>query len=95
MCKKPNFFIVGAAKSGTTSLAKYLEQHKDIFLSPIKEPFFMYPIMAGKTLTITDPYSKEQAIQNGLVKHQRDTCLTKTHLKFLLNLTLKQKSSFA
>lgn len=34
----PNFFIVGAAKAGTTSLYHYLSQHPDIFMSPVKEP---------------------------------------------------------
>ena len=29
---KPNFFIVGAAKSGTTSLWAYLKQHPDIYM---------------------------------------------------------------
>ena len=37
---KPDFFIVGAAKSGTTSLYHYLNQHPEIYLSPIKEPNF-------------------------------------------------------
>ena len=38
---KPNFFIVGAAKSGTTSLWMYLKQHPDIFMPEtvnLKEP---------------------------------------------------------
>ena len=35
-----NLFIVGAAKSGTTSLYNYLIQHPDIFLPRIKEPNF-------------------------------------------------------
>ena len=30
--KKPNFLIVGAAKSGTTSLYHYLKQNPDIFM---------------------------------------------------------------
>jgi hypothetical protein len=34
----PNFLIIGAAKSGTTSLYHYLRQHPDIFMSRIKEP---------------------------------------------------------
>ena len=34
----PNFFIVGAAKAGTTSLANYLAQHPDIFIPELKEP---------------------------------------------------------
>ena len=33
----PNFLIVGAAKSGTTSLYHYLKQHPDIYLPPGKE----------------------------------------------------------
>ncbi len=36
----PNFFIVGAAKCGTTSLYKYLEQHPDVFVSKEKEPHY-------------------------------------------------------
>lgn len=38
--RKPNLFIVGAAKSGTSSLATYLAQHPDIFVSGIKEPAY-------------------------------------------------------
>lgn len=48
----PNTFIIGAAKSGTTSLYEYLRQHPDAFMSPTKEPrYFAYaespPPMAG------------------------------------------------
>ena len=38
--RKPNLFIVGAAKSGTSSLAAYLSQHPNIFVSGIKEPAY-------------------------------------------------------
>ena len=34
----PNFFVVGAPKAGTTSLYHYLDQHPDVYMSPIKEP---------------------------------------------------------
>jgi hypothetical protein len=34
----PNFFIVGAPKAGTTSLYAYLDQHPQVYMSPIKEP---------------------------------------------------------
>ncbi|MGA1984590.1 MAG: sulfotransferase [Acidobacteriaceae bacterium] len=34
----PDFFIVGAAKAGTTSLYHYLGQHPEIYISPLKEP---------------------------------------------------------
>ncbi|MFY0594214.1 sulfotransferase family protein [Roseivirga sp.] len=38
--RHPNFFILGAAKSGTTSLHHYLKQHPQIFMSEVKEPSF-------------------------------------------------------
>ena len=37
---KPNFFIPGAAKSGTTTLHELLNLHPDISMSKIKEPVF-------------------------------------------------------
>lgn len=40
MQKKPNLFIIGAPKSGTTSLSYYLSQHPQIYFSKIKEPHF-------------------------------------------------------
>jgi Sulfotransferase family len=36
----PNLYIVGAAKSGTTSLYHYLRQHPDVFMPSYKEPHF-------------------------------------------------------
>lgn len=36
----PTFFIIGAAKAGTTSLYYYLAQHPQIQMSAIKEPNF-------------------------------------------------------
>lgn len=38
--KLPNFLIVGATKSGTTSLYYYLKQHPEIYMSDSKEPRF-------------------------------------------------------
>lgn len=38
--KLPDFLIVGAAKSGTTSLYYYLKQHPQIFMPINKEPWF-------------------------------------------------------
>ncbi len=40
----PNFFVIGAAKCGTTSLALYLGLHPEIHISAINEPrFFAEP----------------------------------------------------
>jgi hypothetical protein len=38
--KKPNFFIIGAPKCGTTSLSEYLRTHPDIYFSNPKEPHY-------------------------------------------------------
>lgn len=38
--KKPNFFIIGAPKCGTTSMAAWLYEHPNIYMSPVKEPNF-------------------------------------------------------
>lgn len=37
---KPNFFIIGAPRSGTTALTRYLKDHPNIFFSSIKEPYY-------------------------------------------------------
>src|SRR5438067_1876114 len=36
----PNFFIVGAARSGTTSFNRYLSQHPQVYITPRKEVHF-------------------------------------------------------
>lgn len=38
--KAPNFFIAGAPKAGTDSLYYELDQHPEIYMSPIKEPCY-------------------------------------------------------
>ena len=44
----PNFFVVGAARAGTTSVDRYLDEHPEIYMSPIKEPsYFARDILPG------------------------------------------------
>jgi GrpB-like predicted nucleotidyltransferase (UPF0157 family) len=38
--RRPNFFIVGAPRSGTASMFSYLKQHPEIYCSIDKEPHF-------------------------------------------------------
>lgn len=47
LVNKPNFFIVGAPKCGTTALYSYLAGHPDICMSKIKEPHFFAPDTIG------------------------------------------------
>lgn len=37
---KPTFFVIGAAKAGTTSLCELLGAHPEVFFSDPKEPQF-------------------------------------------------------
>ena len=48
--KLPNFFILGAGRSGTTTLAAVLRRHPEIYLSTPKEPtFFSEPFQVTRT----------------------------------------------
>ena len=38
---KPNLFIIGAPKCGTSALAHYLSEHPKVFFSNPKEPFYL------------------------------------------------------
>lgn len=48
MNSKPNFFIVGAPKSGTTALWSYLSQHPEVFMCRPKEPQFFSDDTCGE-----------------------------------------------
>ncbi|MCF8095110.1 MAG: sulfotransferase [Desulfobacteraceae bacterium] len=49
--KKPNFFIIGAPKCGTTALAQWLGEHPNIYISPVKEPHFYSTDIANRQTT--------------------------------------------
>jgi hypothetical protein len=58
----PNFFIVGAQKSGTTSMYNYLRLHPKIFLSPIKEPAYFSKFRGSVPFKTKSP-TKEQYLE--------------------------------
>jgi hypothetical protein len=55
--KRPNFFIVGAPRSGTTSMYWHLSSHPNIYMSKIKEPYFFdkraYGIMQNAVTSLS------------------------------------------
>jgi hypothetical protein len=52
----PNFIVIGAAKAGTTALYWYLEEHPDVFMSPVKETnYFAYGVDERGNLLYGDP----------------------------------------
>lgn len=54
----PNFVIIGAGKSGTTALYRYLEQHPQVYMSPVKETNF-FALEGGKA-DFRDPSAPER-----------------------------------
>jgi hypothetical protein len=55
--KKPDFFLVGAPKCGTTAMCDYLDQHPDIFISTVKEPnYFGKDLIGPKAVNNIEDY---------------------------------------
>lgn len=52
--KKPNFFIIGAPKCGTTSLAAWLASHPEVYVSATKEPRFFSPDIVPVRLSLSE-----------------------------------------
>jgi len=46
--RKPNLFIIGAPKCGTTALSEYLRAHPQVFFSTPKEPHFFSNDVASR-----------------------------------------------
>ena len=73
----PNFFVVGAPKTGTTSLYHYLDQHPAVYMSPIKEPCFFAPevvalVPHAREIFMNDA-SALQAYLDGPVREKRQS----------------------
>lgn len=51
---KPNFFIVGAPKAGTSALYSFLKQHPEVFVPARKEPHFFGTDLCGGHFFIRD-----------------------------------------
>jgi sulfotransferase family protein len=55
MSPKPDFFIVGAPKCGTTALFRYLAVHPAVFIPKLKEPdYFCTDLWSGHVATLTE-----------------------------------------
>lgn len=66
--KKPNFFIIGAGKCGTTALYTYLKRHQQIFMPDVKEPGYFADDFDGVYIRDYDQYLRlfEDASDNHL-----------------------------
>lgn len=59
--KQPNFFIIGAPKCGTTSLARYLGDHPQVFVTTPKEPCYF-----SRSLTVDRVQRRSKACHRSL-----------------------------
>lgn len=64
---KVDFFVVGAARSGTTSLYNYLIQHPEIYLTKIKELNYFSEV-ESKDLSLYDKPEKNQFYHTKIIK---------------------------
>ena len=55
---KPNFFILGAPKCGTTSLARWLETHPNVYFSPVKEPHYFSTDLSNRVIKTEADYRR-------------------------------------
>ena len=61
----PNFFVIGAAKAGTTSLHWYLAEHPAVFMTTMKDPaYFAYGVDADGRLLWGNPDLHEFPIKS-------------------------------
>ncbi|NQX87062.1 MAG: sulfotransferase [Halioglobus sp.] len=74
----PTFIVIGAPKAGTTSVYHYLDQHPDIYMSPVKEPHYF-------SLT-------EEMLRNNTKSHMHGVTYTKEEYQNLFSEAAGQRA---
>lgn len=62
--RKPNFFIAGAPKCGTSALYVYLKAHPQIFMPEVKEPEYFAEDILGERRTISSWEAYQRLFEN-------------------------------
>ena len=75
MTHTPNLFIVGAPKSGTTSLYEYLKGHPQVFMSVVKEPCYFAADLAFDHSGNFLVYEKDAQLYDDLFAEAGDAML--------------------
>jgi hypothetical protein len=65
----PNFFVVGAAKAGTTSIYAYLSQHPQVFFPEIKEPHYFAQVRPARELRYSAEAITDRSAYLRLFRH--------------------------
>ena len=69
--KKPNFFIIGAPRCGTTALYRYLRTHPQIYMSDPKEPSYFCDDFSPQFRRCTDEKTYLQTYFAGAGEHHK------------------------
>lgn len=75
MTHTPNLFIIGAPKSGTTSLYEYLKGHPQVFMSVVKEPCYFAADLAFDHSGNFLVYEKDAGLYDDLFAEAGDAAL--------------------
>lgn len=65
------FFVIGAAKSGTTTLYEFLKRHPDVFLPNVKEPHF-YAKVRSERKSDYSKADKNKTYHTKVIQSQED-----------------------
>jgi glycosyltransferase involved in cell wall biosynthesis len=79
----PNFFVVGVPKAGTSSIGYYLNRHPDIYVSPLKEPFYFSTDICEKDFTAD--YRRRATLN--LKRYLKHNPLPKRHIAHITDLS--------
>ncbi len=66
----PNFIIIGAGKSGTTTIYEYLKQHPQVFMSEVKETNFF--ALEGKEVKAIDDSEGQMEHYPWAINNEKD-----------------------
>ncbi len=83
---RPEFFCIGAAKSGTSALQYFLRQHPDIFMPEMKEIHHFAPDLLSKN----DPWLDEQKYLSLFSDAKEYQVVGETSVFYLLSETSAQ-----
>ncbi len=87
---KPNFFVIGAPKCGTTALTSYLENHPNIYMCVPKEPHYFSTDISWQIVDKIEKYlslfsgvrKKHSAIGEGSVFYLYSKCAIENIINF-------------
>jgi hypothetical protein len=75
MTTRPDFFLVGAPKCGTTAMHAYLRRHPEIFLPDAKEIHYYGSDLSGLATQLTDQQHAALFVGAETAKRVGETCI--------------------